>query len=809
MADFVAVIRRAVDGLSDNTPEMRAKVYEKARGAVVRQLESMKPRPPEEMLKRQLDKLEAAIAEVESEHALALPALEAAMMAEDEHALAAAAETQPAADLPEHEPEPEPAPAETQDAEPTGAAWHAQDDGAQADAAPQDGEDAGYAAEPEHDPATGMTPPEPPRHHYERGVWQDDDDYVSYVAPAEPADPYAAERATARAQWAPAPMDEPAAEEAAVVQEAADAAPSDLAPADHAHGDEAPVQESEAYEGPAYPYGEAPDSGAALAADDHASAPQAEASAGDLYADPHAAPAEAAPAPVAPAWDDVPDLTPAADASAPAAPVDLSVPPYPPAADPWDIPEDSALPDLGAPSPAAGPAVPVVTAAAAMAAGAASGSLASRRIEPAAPASPDWDQSPFDDVPLPANPALTAAPGRKGEERDLFQQDWGELDSFNDTAAPAAEPALERAEPGELERPKRVIRFEPKRRVDFTSLGLGLLGLAIVGGAAFGAWTYRETLSNLVSGVIGNPTPETAKPAATPTPTPAEGTSGTADPAPATAPATAPADNAATTPATPPADDNTVGDKFTQRLMKDGSEVDAGDGAAGSGEEGKSVAAQNVAAPDLPPPAAASGTAAPAAAGTAAVAGATQKMYVYEERIGQTVPTAIEGAVAWSLKNEAGADGKPEPVVEGQIAVPERGMTAKFTLRRNTDPSLPASHLIEIVFSLPADFEGGAIDSVQRVAMKQTEQDRGNSLVAVPAKITDDFHMIALNNFPDAMATNLDLLQSRNWIDIPVTYRNGRRALLTMEKGPTGTEAFNAAIREWKRLGGPPAAPAN
>ena len=63
MADFVAVIRRAVDGLSDNNAEMRQKVYEKARGAVRRQLESMNPRPSDDLVKRQLDKLEAAIAE--------------------------------------------------------------------------------------------------------------------------------------------------------------------------------------------------------------------------------------------------------------------------------------------------------------------------------------------------------------------------------------------------------------------------------------------------------------------------------------------------------------------------------------------------------------------------------------------------------------------------------------------------------------------------------------------------------------------------------------------------------------------------
>ena len=91
MADFVAVIRKAVDGLANNTPENRAKVYDKARSAVVRQLENMKPRPPEEMLQRQIMKLDTAIAEVEGEYSEALPALED----EDEGAAAAYAAPAP------------------------------------------------------------------------------------------------------------------------------------------------------------------------------------------------------------------------------------------------------------------------------------------------------------------------------------------------------------------------------------------------------------------------------------------------------------------------------------------------------------------------------------------------------------------------------------------------------------------------------------------------------------------------------------------------------------------------------------------
>ena len=74
MADFVAVIRKAVDNLPDNTPENRAKVYDKARAAIRRQLEAINPPPSDEVIARQLDKLGAAIDEVESEHAEALPA---------------------------------------------------------------------------------------------------------------------------------------------------------------------------------------------------------------------------------------------------------------------------------------------------------------------------------------------------------------------------------------------------------------------------------------------------------------------------------------------------------------------------------------------------------------------------------------------------------------------------------------------------------------------------------------------------------------------------------------------------------------
>ncbi|HWU60543.1 MAG TPA: hypothetical protein VN112_00830, partial [Ensifer sp.] len=110
MADFIAVIRRAVDGLSDNTPEMRVRVYERARSAVQRQLDNMKPRPADDVIARQLEKLDDAIATIESEFSGA-PAPAAVIPAAPEpEPVEEVAPPPPAPPQPEPEPEPQPEP---------------------------------------------------------------------------------------------------------------------------------------------------------------------------------------------------------------------------------------------------------------------------------------------------------------------------------------------------------------------------------------------------------------------------------------------------------------------------------------------------------------------------------------------------------------------------------------------------------------------------------------------------------------------------------------------------------------------------
>jgi hypothetical protein len=68
MADFVAVLKNAIDGLGDDSPAMREKVYQRARATLAARLASVGP-PPAAVAERQRRVLEDAIAEVENSYA--------------------------------------------------------------------------------------------------------------------------------------------------------------------------------------------------------------------------------------------------------------------------------------------------------------------------------------------------------------------------------------------------------------------------------------------------------------------------------------------------------------------------------------------------------------------------------------------------------------------------------------------------------------------------------------------------------------------------------------------------------------------
>src|SRR6185312_1073447 len=99
-----------------------------------------------------------------------------------------------------------------------------------------------------------------------------------------------------------------------------------------------------------------------------------------------------------------------------------------------------------------------------------------------------------------------------------------------------------------------------------------------------------------------------------------------------------------------------------------------------------------------------SGTTAPNTANAPAAAVA-QKVVLYDEDASDPQGKRYVGSALWRTETISPGPGlAPELAIRADIEIPERKLRMTWSLRRNTDKALPASHTIEIMFTLPADF---------------------------------------------------------------------------------------------------------
>ena len=352
---------------------------------------------------------------------------------------------------------------------------------------------------------------------------------------------------------------------------------------------------------------------------------------------------------------------------------------------------------------------------------------------------------------------------------------------------PAAVAPLPYARP--LDQPELIPASKPLAAQSAAKRGGGsllwaALGVLLAAGASYGAYLKRDEIATAYKNFTAPAAPEVKK-VVTTSVKPAD-------------PAAAPANVEPAAPAAPvkvaPGEE-----KFTQRLTEDGKEVETGPAATAAGVgEGESVAqvttpaAAKPAAPDPAAPAAPETPAAPASVPVG------QKAVFYEEKTGTEEGTVDTGAVVWSVVQDSpGADQPAEAAIRGEVNVPDKGFKLKLTIKRNGDKTLPASHIIELAFTVTDSFKGGSVEGVQRVTFKDTEQAPGNPLVGVPANFGDGFFLIALTDEKSAVENNLALMSRLSWIDIPLTYKSGRRALISIEKGIPGDKVFQEVFKAW------------
>jgi hypothetical protein len=184
--------------------------------------------------------------------------------------------------------------------------------------------------------------------------------------------------------------------------------------------------------------------------------------------------------------------------------------------------------------------------------------------------------------------------------------------------------------------------------------------------------------------------------------------------------------------------------------------------------------------------------------GASPAAPVAQRVVLYEDEPDNPQGKQYVGSAIWRTEMVSPGPGQaPEMAVRADVQIPERKINMTWSLRRNTDQNLPASHTIEIMFNLPADFPHGGIANVPGIMMKQAEATRGVALAGLAVKVTNGYFLIGLSAVETDLQRNVQLLKERAWFDIPVLYNDNRRAILALEKGNPGERAFAEAFSTW------------
>lgn len=197
-------------------------------------------------------------------------------------------------------------------------------------------------------------------------------------------------------------------------------------------------------------------------------------------------------------------------------------------------------------------------------------------------------------------------------------------------------------------------------------------------------------------------------------------------------------------------------------------------------------------------PRAGGGTPAPAPQG-GEIAVAQRAILYTEDPNSPQQPQAVNGRVFWRLDSESAGQGRPvETIVRATVDVPDAGLSLDFTIRRNADSAFPASHIIGMRFTRSGAQAADAVREVGVPQFKAEEGERGAPISAISSALGENLFVAALSNVPVEIERNLELMQTRSWIDIPVRFASGRRGIITFEKGVSGSQTLADAFGRWR-----------
>ncbi|MGH6770360.1 MAG: hypothetical protein ACRECO_15205 [Xanthobacteraceae bacterium] len=155
------------------------------------------------------------------------------------------------------------------------------------------------------------------------------------------------------------------------------------------------------------------------------------------------------------------------------------------------------------------------------------------------------------------------------------------------------------------------------------------------------------------------------------------------------------------------------------------------------------------------------------------------------------------GVATWRTTVEPGRDtGALVSVLHLDAQIPQRKLLLKFSMQPEV-PGGAMSHLIHLRFVGPDGRPDEQIADIGGILTRTSSTQGRNSLAGSLIKVAPGVFLFGLDGHPGARELSLRQLKEMNWLDIPLTYSNGTRGVLAIEKDGTGGQTISGVLSKW------------
>ena len=158
-------------------------------------------------------------------------------------------------------------------------------------------------------------------------------------------------------------------------------------------------------------------------------------------------------------------------------------------------------------------------------------------------------------------------------------------------------------------------------------------------------------------------------------------------------------------------------------------------------------------------------------------------------------PTLHMGTVVWT---QIPAVAGQAPMLKAVADLPDLKGHAEVTIKKNLDPALPASHLIDVKFTFDDGSEIKAVTQMDKPLMHQDDGQRLDPMSGAAVKVGDNHFLVGLAKGDADLSHNLELIATHSWFDFPIILLDGKVAKLTIEKGTDGEALIAQTLAAWK-----------